>query len=135
MRATAPKSAAAPSYLPYSTPSEIYLGCFGLFLQAREGSFDFTELSERVEYGNDAFVPSGRRSRVYVAVHASRIVWYVLVVDYIYIYIYTFTSIHSVPSPFVPSGHTGRMSLCREAKPTSQILRDVTPLIADTCKY
>ena len=39
-------------YLPYSTPSEIGLGLFSLFLQAQEGNIYFTELAERVEYGN-----------------------------------------------------------------------------------
>ena len=41
------------SYLPYSTPPLKYIwGCFWLFLQAQEGNVCFTELAERVEYGN-----------------------------------------------------------------------------------
>ena len=34
-------------------PSEIDLGLFCLLLQAQEGNIYFTELAERVEYGND----------------------------------------------------------------------------------
>ena len=33
-------------------PSEIDGGCFWLRLQAQEGNIYFTELAERVEYGN-----------------------------------------------------------------------------------
>ena len=33
-------------------PSEIDLRCLGLILQAQEGNIYFTELAERVEYGN-----------------------------------------------------------------------------------
>ena len=39
------------SYLPYYTPSEIYLGLRLAVFANQEGNICFTELAERVEYG------------------------------------------------------------------------------------
>ena len=42
-------------YIPlaiFYPPLKYLGGCFWLFLQAQEGNTSFTELAERVEYGN-----------------------------------------------------------------------------------
>ena len=98
-------------------------GCFGLILQTWKGTIYFTELAERVEYGNYAlhtpYIPAGRpasrqagrlagrswvQSGIYIYIYIY-IYMYIHTCVYIYIYIYiTCTCIHVCISELIQTG-------------------------------
>ena len=110
--------------LPYSTPLWNRFGAVsGAVLQAQEGDFYFTELAERVEYGNDDYFEGTARETsdlVRDIINLSYnntisqhntcmyIYIYISLSLFIYIYIDTHTHTYTYLPTYLPTYHTSR---------------------------